>query len=365
MRSLLSGGLAVAACFLMQASVIHAAEEASSAGHQLRVALYERPPFTFKDKSGRWTGLSIDLWERIAARIGVSYTYAEMPLENVLEELKSGKADLSPAISLSADQAKILDFTEPYLFSHGAVVTLHKSLLQSLGSFHGIVFNNKVLIIFMAMLLGMLSFSLLLVIAERKHALGHFSGPVHKRMGSAMWFSAVTMTTVGYGDKTPLSALGRLITFFWMLAGVLIIALFTGTVASDITRAESREQIANFGDLTRFRNGCIEGGQMDDLLRNLGIPAVRYLTVKEARQGFDDGRITAFAGDMVSLEYLMNQEGMRKLELFSLPDSALYYTFAVRKGLPELPRINRELLDISLRADWRSNAERWTGPLNL
>jgi potassium voltage-gated channel Shaw-related subfamily C protein len=41
----------------------------------------------------------------------------------------------------------------------------------------------------------------------------------------ACWFSVVTMTTIGYGDLVPRSALGRVIGSLCALAGVLTIAL--------------------------------------------------------------------------------------------------------------------------------------------
>ncbi len=334
-------------------------------GAPLKVAVYEAPPFIFKDKNGSWTGLSIQLWEEIAACLGLTYTYVQMPLDEVVKGLTSGSCDLCPSLVLSIHRAGEFEFTEPYLYSHGAVVTLHKSLIKTISSFRGVLLNRKVLIIGMAMIFGMILFSLLLTFAERKHPKGHFSGSLVQRLGSSLWFSAVTMTTVGYGDKTPLSPIGRLITFFWMLAGVLIIALFTGAVASDITRAEMRGNITSFSDLTRFHVGCIEGSRMDSLLATMGIPAARYELPEDAKKGFQSGRINAFAGDMVSLEYLMNQRKLGDLEIFTLPDSALFYAFGVRNGLPQLSAINRELLDITLLPNWRSRAEQWTGPLNL
>lgn len=48
----------------------------------------------------------------------------------------------------------------------------------------------------------------------------------------AMWWSIVTITTVGYGDVTPISAWGKVIGAFTALSGVFTVALLTGIVAS-------------------------------------------------------------------------------------------------------------------------------------
>ena len=332
---------------------------------RLRVAVFERPPYSYKDKDGNWTGLSIDLWEQIAGRMGIGYDYVEMPITEVYTQLQSGACDLSPVIPISSEKAEVVEFTEPYLFSHGAVVTPRKSFISTLETLHSYIWSREVLIILIAMIIGMTVFSFLLMLVERKHTSGHFSGPSMKGLGSALWFSAVTMTTVGYGDKTPLSVVGRLITFFWMLVGVLLIALFTGTIASSITTAQIQNAAVRFDDLSRFHLGCFEGSRMDFLLRSRGIPAIRYETPEAGFEGFAKGQINAYAGDSVTLEYVMTHTVPGKFQISIIPDSAMIYAFATKRHLPELAEINRNLLEIALAPDWRAKAERWTGPLSF
>jgi len=48
----------------------------------------------------------------------------------------------------------------------------------------------------------------------------------------AVWWAMVTITTVGYGDKFPLSTEGRLIAVLLMTAGVGLFGTFSGFVAS-------------------------------------------------------------------------------------------------------------------------------------
>ena len=156
-----------------------------------------------------------------------------------------------------------------------------------------------------------------------------------------------------------------MVTFLWMLAGVLLIAVFTGTVASSITRAEMNDGLVSFNDLPRFKVGCFAGSRMDYLLQGRGIPAQRFNTFDEIKLASESKRITAFAGDIVPLKYMMNRNPDLECQLYTLPDSAMIYAFASRLGLPQLSAINRELIKISLLPDWRSKAERWTGPLSL
>ncbi len=47
----------------------------------------------------------------------------------------------------------------------------------------------------------------------------------------ALWWSFVTMTTVGYGDKYPVTAYGRVVAAFLMIVGIGLFATFTGYLA--------------------------------------------------------------------------------------------------------------------------------------
>ena len=50
------------------------------------------------------------------------------------------------------------------------------------------------------------------------------------------WWSFVTMTTVGFGDKTPRSVIGRLYSVIWISVGVVSYGLLTGIVFSEVEK---------------------------------------------------------------------------------------------------------------------------------
>jgi voltage-gated potassium channel len=62
-------------------------------------------------------------------------------------------------------------------------------------------------------------------------------------LGESLWFSVVTVTTVGYGDYTPVTGYGRITAIFIMLVGLLTLAVVTAQVASNfVTQGPSRTQ---------------------------------------------------------------------------------------------------------------------------
>ena len=54
-------------------------------------------------------------------------------------------------------------------------------------------------------------------------------------IGDSLWWTIVTMTTVGYGDMAPESPWGRLLAIFIMLSGIILVAIVTGTISSIFT----------------------------------------------------------------------------------------------------------------------------------
>ncbi len=53
-----------------------------------------------------------------------------------------------------------------------------------------------------------------------------------RNAGDALWWSLATITTVGYGDRFPTTAEGRLIGVLLMTAGIALFAVLTGYIAS-------------------------------------------------------------------------------------------------------------------------------------
>jgi len=60
----------------------------------------------------------------------------------------------------------------------------------------------------------------------------HAPGATITSMGDAVWWSFVTITTVGYGDYTPVTVWGRIIAVGLMAGGIAILGVVTATMSS-------------------------------------------------------------------------------------------------------------------------------------
>jgi ABC-type amino acid transport substrate-binding protein len=330
---------------------------------KLRVGIFERPPFVMKDPSGRWAGLAVEVWEHASAQTGLPFEYIETPEDQVIPRTASGALDLVVGeIGISADREQVVDFTQPYLTVPAAVAVRKRDQLPHWVDFFSDMLSHGVMSVLAVLAGTMLIFALLLWIVERRAQSTHFGGRPWHGLGSAIWFAAVTMTTVGYGDKTPQTPVGRVLVFFLMFLGVVIVSAFTGTVASSITLARSESLITRAADLARYRNGVLEGSLAKSALTGMGIPVRTYPTVSAGLRALEAGEITAFVGGEADLRYEANQNHAGEILVLPFSTTHINYAFATRPNLPQREAINVAIVDQTSQPGWERQVERWIGP---
>ena len=350
-------------CLLLCFNRIAIAEETAPFFH---VAVSESPPYAYEEASGKWTGLTVDLWEQIEKKLNYRYDYVKLAPHEVMEALHTGKCDLCIAEMAPSIEAKsLIDFSEPYLASRLLVALRNFVITQEIAEFSSSLKNNGFLEIFFFMMLGLLIFSILLWLAERKNNKNHFDNLVPHGIGSAFWFGAVTMTTNGYGDKVPVTFWGRSITFIWMLAGMIFIALLTGTVISSLTIAADHSSVRHIEDLARYKNGVFRNSYAARTLKLKGIPTKKFENLKEGLDALCNKQIDAFVGDSISLQYLVSHDYPNRLRLASIPSGTIYRSFGLRPNLPQKREINNALLEITSPPEWNDRVQEWVGPMAL
>ncbi len=72
-----------------------------------------------------------------------------------------------------------------------------------------------------------------------------------KGFGDAIWWALTTMTTVGYGDKFPITLTGRVVASVLMIGGIAVLGLTTATVASYLVEHVSTKEDDRIEQVTR------------------------------------------------------------------------------------------------------------------
>jgi len=73
-----------------------------------------------------------------------------------------------------------------------------------------------------------------------------------KTFGDAIWWSITTIFTVGYGDRFPVTGLGKVMATLVMLSGISLVGVITASIASWFVRSdEEKSDAVQLHDLMR------------------------------------------------------------------------------------------------------------------
>lgn len=334
-------------------------------GRVFRVGIHDKPPYATKGSDGEWRGIAVDLWNSIAVKTGIRFELVETPYERILADVASGKLDLAVGeMEVTADSEKAVDFTQPYLMSSIGIALQEKAWHPDWVAIAKEFFNWTLVQVLLAIFAGMVLVSVLIWFFERHHHVGHFRGGL-SGFGSALWFAAVTMTTVGYGDKTPSTFAGRLVSFLWMLAGVLLIASFTAAVAASVAAARVNDMVTHPGDLYRVRCGVLAGSMPQQFLERQGVASRSFESIESALEALSAGQIEAVVADRNSLCYLsrtmLAQRPNVHFRISPVSFRNTFIGFPVHSKLPEFEAINVALLAAIASEEWQKTLRDWLG----
>ena len=109
-------------------------------------------------------------------------------------------------------------------------------MFKTIKSAMNILIEGVVLKVFIVIFSVMTAGAVVVFFFEREQNPDHFD-----TIFQSVWWALVTMTTVGYGDKIPITVGGRLVGAVIMFSGVALVSIFTATISSIYVARKIRE----------------------------------------------------------------------------------------------------------------------------
>lgn len=298
----------------------------------LVIGLKVTPPFVVQEGSGRPSGLSLAFWELIDDKIPAKIEYRWYDdLDEMLKAVANKELDLSiNPITVTEKRMDSLDFSQPFFISGTTAVRREQS---SWAGFFDSLFSREFFSAIAILAAVIFAFGFLVWIFERRKNPEQFA-PGWQGLLDGFWWSAVTMTTVGYGDKAPVSRGGRFIGLIWMFAAILLISGLTAGVASALTVNNIERKINGIEDLRRFESGTINGSGTAEYLEIYGLPNRYFEDVNSGLEAVKNGEIDIFLFDRPILEFYLERGSFQDLVLDHRNLKTDYYSFTYPKGSP-------------------------------
>ena len=336
-------------------------QQVADSPQSLIVGTKEAPPFAMKTSDGQWTGLSIDLWRQIAAEFNFQYEFRELTLDQLLDGVRQGPLDAAvAALTITAEREKNFDFTHAFYTTGLGIAVAGKAQnpwFTVVRRFFSVAFL-KVVATLVLLLLGV---GILVWWFEHKQNPQQFNGSAARGIGSGFWWSAVTMTTVGYGDKAPVTMAGRILGLIWMFVAIIIISSFTAAITSSLTVTQLETVIKGPEDLPKATVGTVANTTSASYLKQIQISFNSYGSPQEGLAALKAGKVQALVYDAPILRYFIHQNYIGDLEVLPYRLLRQEYGFALRPNSPLREPINVVLLQKIREKAWQNKLNQYLG----
>jgi polar amino acid transport system substrate-binding protein len=328
---------------------------------ELLVATKEAPPFAFRGPDGEWTGIAIDLFAELADEMDLSYRLEEATLQGMIDGVSDGRYDAAVgALTITEPREERVDFTYPF-YSTGLGIAVDKTSASGWTR----VARNFITWQFVSVVAGLVAVLLAagtaVWIFERRRNSEEFDREPGRGLGDGFWWAAVTMTTVGYGDKSPVTLGGRIVGTIWMYASMIIVAGFTASITASLTVGQINGAVQTISDLARMRVGVVASSAAVDELAELQISTRSFDTIDMGMQALLDDRIDAFVQDRPLLRYAVRHSYQGRIDVLPNEVGRQDYGIALAQGSDLREPLNRALLVTIRSPRWRDLVGRYLG----
>jgi ABC-type amino acid transport substrate-binding protein len=330
----------------------------------LNVAVYDLAPYGAAEPDGEMSGISVDLWRQVAEDLQWEYKLIPVShMEDILSGLQHGRFDAAiGAITITPEREARVDFSYPAHRS-GVAVALPKEP----GPLTAVVSYWRAAAGLGSLLVGMLALLLLLGtimwLVERPGLAGKAAREDSvATLRDGIYWAVVTTTTVGYGDKTPKTHLGRLVAVIWMLGSVVLVSMFSANLISRLTA----ERVENSGirtdsDLRGKKIAAVAHSSGAEYLDRLHLEYEKYDDLADALASLSDGRSDAVVNSEGTLRYLVATRFADNIRVPRILLASAYMAIALPEHSPLKRPIDRALIKITGSPGWRSVEERYFG----
>ncbi len=328
----------------------------------LIVGTKQAAPFSFRSEEGSWEGISIDLWKQIASDLGLEYEFREFTLDDLVAGLGDDRIDVSvAALTVTSEREQVVDFTHPF-HSSGLGIALPPEKAKGLLSILRALISLRFLQATATLILLIFIAGAILWLLERKKNREQFGGSLARGLGQAFWWSAVTMTTVGYGDKSPQTPIGRFFAVIWMFASIITISGLTAAIASTLTVSKLEASVRGPQDLPSIpKVVCVSGTTGEEYLKSRRILFIATESAAEAVDGVANGRFGAAVYDAPILRYLATTSHDTKISVPPVTFERQDYSFGLPLDSKLRKPINKALVKRISSPEWDSVLFKYLG----
>ncbi len=321
-----------------------------------QVGLYEFPPYMMKNKEGKWEGVSVELWQDLADSIGITYQFQEVSQQEIPNQLGTGRLNATVLLPV---QAGLPNVTFSHIY-HTTFLGVANAQTQSLTSIAKGLFTKRFLRIVITLSILLLIVGTLIWLIERNSNDESFGGErsVAQGIGSGFWWAGVTMTTIGYGDKAPVTFWGRAVALLWMLVAMAVTASLTAALVSAVGGGTA-EAIEVPNGLRKKEVGTVADSPFGKYLDEENIKYENFASAEEGLKALSEQKLKIFAHNTATLRYWVNENSNITVQVKNTETLPQRYAIAYSTNNSTVAKLDSTLIKIINQPDWQQRINRF------
>ncbi len=337
------------------------------AGEKLRVGITGEAPAVIlpQDTSNpnkRLTGISVDIWNELATALNLDYELIyNDSVTQTLEKLANQDIDIAiGGITVTENNIRRFDFTQPVHEDKISVLVPLQSptLWTIIKPFFGWAFLSSIILI------GLCLFVVgnLLWLAEHNQNSEQFPTNYVKGVREGVWCALTTFSTVGYGDRYPVTNLGRFIAGSWMLISLAAVTTLTAGIATTLALAFSAQPSQNLqspSDLKGVRLVTISGSKAVQWGQYYQGRMVEVDNLSDGIQQLESNQVDGVLHSRLALEYYLYENPQAPFRVVNFDIGTQNYSIALTQDHPLTEKLNEQILSIEMKLRFEKIKDTW------
>jgi polar amino acid transport system substrate-binding protein len=336
---------------------------AQGAKGELRVVTRVLPPLVLEQPDGKFSGFSIELWNKIAERLNLKFKYHAAPnVGALLEDVRAGKADMGvAAISIVSKREAEFDFSQPILNAGLQIMVRGRGQdadANPLWDLLALLFSPAILVwLGIAALLIVIPAHIVWFL-ERRHKDGIIpTDSYYPGIFYAMYWAASTLAT--QAEQAPKHWLARIVTVLWMFIGVVFVAFYTAQLAATITVQRIESGINGPDDLPGKTVATTRGSTAASAARALRAEVMEVERIEDAYKALIDKQADAVVFDAPVLLFYAAKEGKGRVQMVGAPFRKEDYGIVFPRNHPLRKQVNVVLLGLREDGTYQQLYDKW------
>ena len=340
-------------------------ESQSPDSSKLRVGVAGEPPGVIikgDQPDPAVTGMILEAWHELATELDLDYELVyHHSVHQALETLAAQKIDLAIGnISITDERISRFDFTQPISQAHLTILVPSESptLWSVIKPFLGWVFLSSIGFIFLCLFIV----GNLLWLAEHRENSQQFPKSYLKGVSEGMWCALATFTTVGYGDRYPITYAGRLISGMWMIISLAAVTSLTAGVATTLAVAFSAQPYQKLQDTSD-----LQGVRLAAILDSTAVQWAKYYQARvtpvedlsDAISLLESNQVDGVIYTKLTLEHYLQENPQAPYQLVKFNIGTQNYGIALSLNSPLTRKLNQKILSIDMQIRLQEILETW------